>query len=89
MASQLHESTKSTEAGQPRTRSSAILLLATMADTTWRMFVPIIGLLVLGLLADKQFGSTPWLMIIGLLAGIALSALLIRRQFQGVRKNKS
>jgi len=86
MANQLHESTKSTDAGQPRNRSSAILLLATMADTTWRMFVPTIGLFVLGLLADKQFATTPWLMIVGLLVGVALTTLLIRRQFQKVQK---
>lgn len=89
MANQSNDSTKGTDAGQPRSHSSAILMLATIADTTWRMFVPIIGLLVLGLLADKQLKTTPWLMIIGLVCGIAVTTLLIRRQFQAVRKDKS
>jgi len=80
------QSTKSTEAGQPRTRSSAILLLATMADTTWRMFVPIIGLFVLGFFADKQFATTPWLMILGLGLGTTIAALLIRQQLKRVQK---
>lgn len=57
-----------------------------MADTTWRMFVPIIGLFVLGLLADKQFATTPWLMILGLVIGTVLAALLIRQQLKRVQK---
>lgn len=68
-------------------RSTVILMLATMADTTWRMFVPIVGLTVLGLLTDKQLHTTPWIMIIGIILGVALAAVLVRRQFQQVKNN--
>lgn len=69
----------------PPDRSTVILLLSTMADTTWRMFVPIIGLAVGGLLLDKQFHTTPVLMIIGIVLGIILAAVLVRRQLLSVQ----
>ena len=72
----------------PPDRSTVILLLSTMADTTWRMFVPIIGLTVGGLLLDKQFHTTPWIMIIGIILGVALAAALVRRQMINVSDKK-
>lgn len=70
----------------PPNKSTVILLLMTMADTTWRMFLPIIGLTIIGLLADKWLHSTPWIMIIAMAIGIALAALLVRQQLQRVKK---
>ncbi len=71
--------------GVPPKSSTVILLLLTMGDTTWRMFVPIIGLMVLGLLADQWLHTKPWAMIIGLAAGVYLAALLVKRQFKKVK----
>lgn len=64
----------------------ARVLLVAMADTTWRMFVPTIGLLILGLQMDRAYNTTPWLMLIGLGAGSALSYLLIQRQLKRFKK---
>jgi len=69
-------------------RSSTVILLLTMGDTTWRMFVPIIGLMVLGLLIDQWLHTKPWLMLVGLLAGIALAALLVKHQYKKVHDDK-
>ena len=70
----------------PPDRSTVILLLGTMADTTWRMFVPIIGLMLLGLKVDTMIHSKPWATIIGLGLGVWLAAVLVRRQFKRVNK---
>ena len=70
----------------PPDTSTVILLLGTIGDTTWRMFVPTIGLTVLGLLIDKQFHSTPWVMSIGIVLGIILATILVRRQIKEVQK---
>lgn len=69
----------------PPDKSTVILLLLTMGDTTWRMFVPIIGLLLLGILADTQLGTKPWMMISGLLIGVCLTAVLIAKQIKKVK----
>lgn len=67
----------------PKPSSNAVLaMITTMADTTWRMFVPILGLLVAGIFADKAMGSFPWLTLLGFVIGIAISALLIRNQMK-------
>jgi len=70
----------------PPTHTTVILLLGTMVDTTWRMFVPIIGLLLLGLWADRSWGTAPWLTVTGMILGIALAALLVQRQIKRVTK---
>jgi positive regulator of sigma E activity len=70
----------------PPDRSTVILLLGTMADTTWRMFVPILVLLLIGLLLDKQLHTTPWIMTAGLILGTAFAYLLVKQQLKKVRK---
>jgi ATP synthase protein I len=67
-------------------KSSTVILLMTALDTTWRMFVPVIGLLLLGLLADQAFATKPWLMIAGLLVGICLAVVLVAQQFKKVKQ---
>lgn len=61
-----------------------ILLLGTIGDTTWRMFVPTIGLTVAGVYADKSFGTKPWLSAIGVVLGAVIAGLLVKRQLQKV-----
>jgi F0F1-type ATP synthase assembly protein I len=51
-----------------------------MADTTWRMFVPTIGLLLVGRWCDAQFHTKPWLMLAGAAVGGVIAALLVKRQ---------
>jgi len=70
----------------PPNSSTVILLLLTMADTTWRLFVPTVGLTVLGLVLDKQFATTPWLMIAGIVLGAGLAVLLVKLQLKKVKK---
>lgn len=57
-----------------------------MGDTAWRMFIPIIGLLVLGIFVDHWLDTKPWITIVGLVLGIGLAALLIKRQFNKVKQ---
>ena len=58
---------------------SAVVLLAAIADTTWRMFVPIIGLLLVGRYIDQIYNSKPLGMIIGVVLGTLITGLLIGR----------
>lgn len=58
----------------------ATFLLLTMADTTWRMFVPIIGALLLGRWIDGEFQTKPIFMILGIVIGTAVTAILIKNQ---------
>ena len=51
-----------------------------MMDTTWRVFVPTVGLLLLGNYIDDRLGSSPWLMLLGAVLGGGVAALLVKRQ---------
>lgn len=66
--------------------SSVALIMKDIGDTTWRMFVPTIGLLALGYYGDTSFNTTPWLSLAGIVCGTAITALLIKRQLQKVKQ---
>ena len=72
----------------PPDASTVILLLTTIGDTTWRMFVPTIGLTILGLMADKSLNTTPWIMILGIITGAYLAYVLVKRQIKKVKEVK-
>ena len=57
-----------------------ILFVSTIADTTWRMFVPSVGFTLLGVWADAEWNTKPWLMVAGIIIGAASAYLLVSRQ---------
>lgn len=69
----------STKASKAPTNSPVVLLLGTIGDTTWRMFVPTIGLMVAGYYSDQAFGTKPWLFITGAVIGFAIAGMLIKQ----------
>jgi hypothetical protein len=71
---------------EPPNSSTVILMLTTIGDTTWRMFIPTIGLFLIGMWADGRFGTKPWAAICGLLLGSVIAGLLVRNQLRNVRK---
>lgn len=70
----------------PPDPSTVILLLGTIGDTTWRMFVPTIGLTVAGVVLDNRLHTKPWMTLIGIGLGTLIATLLVRRQLQKVKK---
>ncbi len=79
----------STDRDVAPSRPSALYLIATMADTTWRMFVPTIALILVGNWLDRYYGLKPWLMLLGALAGTIIAAYLIKQQLQRGKKKES
>lgn len=75
------------------TRSSAgtsavQLLLLTALDTTWRMFVPTLGGLFIGIGLDKLLSTVPTITIICLVLGASLSTFLVFSQLRALKKGK-
>lgn len=66
--------------------SDSVYLIVSMADTTWRMFVPTIGLLLAGHYLDTLWHTKPWMMLVGVTIGGAIAGLLIKRQLAKGRK---
>lgn len=67
--------------------STPLLLLATIADTTWRMFVPAVGFTLLGVWLDGVFSTKPWLMFIGIALGAVGAWLLVKKQMTDTMKS--
>ncbi len=61
---------------------SLFVVFATLGDTTWRMFVPIIGLLLVGRWLDGMYGTKPWLLFVGAAVGSLIAAYLVKRQLR-------
>ncbi len=74
------------KAPTPPDHSTVILLLADIADTTWRMFVPTLALTALGLWADATYNTGPWLSLAGVLVGCGIAALLVKKQFKRIKE---
>jgi len=73
-------SLETTPTRDSRRRTTAVAILADIADTTWRMFVPVVGLLLVGRHFDNQTGFNPWLMLAGAALGSVIAGLLIKNQ---------
>lgn len=74
------------QASSASSKQTVILLISTLADTTWRLFVPTVLGCILGVWADNSIDSKPWFSIIGTMAGILLSVLLVRAQIKRIDK---
>ena len=70
----------------PPDQSTVILLLGDIADTTWRMFVPTISFIGLGFWIDTKLDTKPWLTIAGIIVGVTITSLLVRRQLRKVKQ---
>ena len=83
-------------AGKPNIQSGSStevdtvrVLLGTIGDTTWRMFVPSVGFTLLGVWLDSVFGLKPWLMIAGIILGFTMAVILVKRQVDSASKLES
>lgn len=56
-----------------------------IADLTWRMFVPSIGGTVLGVIADRSFGTKPWLTLAGVIFGFTVVVFLVWQQIRNTK----
>jgi predicted small integral membrane protein len=66
----------------------ALIMFGTLANTTWRLFLPTIGGTVLGIWADKTWDTVPLCTIIGVSLGTIGSIMLIYMQLRQVKNTK-
>lgn len=73
---------------EKRADNSAIVVALTFIDTTWRLAVPTIGLLFVGIWLDSIFKTKPTLMFVGLILGVIVSVLLVLMQVSDLKRAK-
>lgn len=66
-----------------QTEASTLALLAAMADTTWRMFVPPAIFVSGGIWADLKYNTKPWMTVLGAAVGMWIAISLVRQQLGG------
>lgn len=79
---------KDHQADTPKVPDSgtSLLLFGTLLDTTWRMFTPVLVLLVAGLWLDDKTGKKPLFSLGGVLLGFVLAILLVWQQTRSLTK---
>jgi len=63
-----------------------MLIFLTALDTTWRVFAPTIGGVLLGIGIDHLLNIAPVATIVCLVLGVVLSGFLVVKQLRDVRK---
>ena len=67
---------------KPVAKAPGTVLMLAIGDTTWRMFVPTVGCLLLGRLADDTWHIKPFGMVAGIIIGATITVFLIKRQLE-------
>lgn len=83
------DANKQTTSDTPRVpgNGTAVMLLMTALDTTWRLFGPTIGLTILGIIGDHTFETKPWLTITCVSVGALVSFCLVYAQYKKVKNS--
>ena len=68
---------------------TTLVILGTIADTTWRMFLPVLLLLGVGWWLDNTTGRKPLFMLSGVIFGFALAVLLVYLQYKRIKTTES
>ena len=69
--------------------SGAMMILArTMIGTMWRMFLPTIGLTLLGLWLDSVSGLKMRWLLAGIISGAIISAILVALQIAKIKQQE-
>jgi hypothetical protein len=71
---------------EPPKQSTVLLLLGTIADTTWRMFLPVLIGVAVGFWLDSVLKTQPWLAITGVILGSIGSGYFVLQQLKQVNK---
>lgn len=78
---------KPTDTGETRKQSSpSMVVYATIADTTWRMFVPVFAGALVGYGLDRVLSTRPVGVLSGTFIGVAVAVLLVYLQYQSTKQ---
>ena len=68
------------------TDTGELRLLATLADTTWRIAVPVVLGAGIGIFADVNLGTKPWLTLLGTVIGFVGAGVLLKQQLDAATR---
>ncbi|HZM63730.1 MAG TPA: AtpZ/AtpI family protein [Candidatus Saccharimonadales bacterium] len=80
-----HTTTKSPRGNNPVILST---LGKDLADTAWRIAVPVILAAIIGIVLDKNIGTAPWFTLALTVVGFILAGLLVKKQLAAVEKRE-
>jgi hypothetical protein len=73
---------------RPADMSPALIVMATIGDTTWRMFIPVFGGAIIGYGIDSVAASRPVGVLAGTFIGVIGAIVLVYAQYNAATSNK-
>jgi len=73
--------------GDSKISSGAFKALPLVFELGYLIALPLVGLALLGRFADKLLGTTPWLLLTGIIISIALSSYIVYRKVTKIINN--
>ncbi len=71
----------------PQAENQVLIVFGDIIETTWRIFLPLVGMAVCGIYADMSFNTIPWYTLSSMAVGGVIAALLVRQQLKGISKS--
>ncbi len=68
----------------PREKVSAINMWAMSGEIGWKITIPLVVLVILGIKIDKILGTTPLFIILGMILALVISGIAIARMIKRV-----
>ena len=73
----------------PKSEPSVLgTILIDLADTAWRIAVPVLLFAGIGIVIDKKIGSAPWVTLVGVVIGFVFAGLLVKRQLAAINQRE-
>jgi F0F1-type ATP synthase assembly protein I len=69
-----------TEFKDAKNSISELHILRELAETTWRIALPVVIFAVIGIIGDLHFRTRPWLTLSSVVVGFIIAGILVKRQ---------
>lgn len=73
--------------GVANTKAPKLRVGREIADTTWRMTVPVVIFTFIGIFLDLRLDTTPWVTFLGVIIGFYFAIILVKQQIKRSEDN--
>jgi len=77
--------TKSPSGSKPEFLST---LAMDLLNTAWRIALPVVGFVLIGIVADRRFDTAPWFTLLAMVVGFGVAGLLVKKQLAAIEKKE-
>jgi F0F1-type ATP synthase assembly protein I len=77
--------TKSPSGNSPEFLST---LAMDLLNTAWRIALPVVVFVLIGIFADRHFRTAPWFTLLAMVLGFVVAGMLVKKQLASIEKKE-